>query len=53
MCEHDAPSRVKRSRGQIADEQAVFGIDSGRSNSGIGSDVSNHGLNHGPNTPVE
>jgi hypothetical protein len=31
MCEHDAPDRVKRSRGQIADEQAVLIISVGRS----------------------
>jgi hypothetical protein len=41
MCEHDAPDRVKRARGQIIDEQAVVIINIGRS------DVVE------PNTPVE
>ena len=49
MCEQDAPSRVKRSRGQIADERAVVGIDSGRGDSGVDSGVPDHG----PNAPVK
>ena len=53
MCEHDASNRVKRALGRIVDEQAVVGIDSGRSDSGVDSGVSNHSLNHGPNAPVE
>jgi hypothetical protein len=45
VCEHDAPDCVERARAQIANEQAVVGIDIGLSDS----DVSNHG----PNSPVE
>jgi hypothetical protein len=45
MCEHDAPDRVKRARAQIVNEQAVVGINIGRSDSGV--------PNHGPNAPVE
>jgi hypothetical protein len=45
VCEHDAPDRVKRSRAQIADKQAVVGIDIGLSDSDV--------PNHGPNAPVE
>jgi hypothetical protein len=41
VCEHDAPDRVKRARGQIVDEQAVVIVNIGRS------DVVE------PNTPVE
>jgi hypothetical protein len=41
VCEHDAPDRVKRARGQIVDEQAVVIINIGRS------DVVE------PNAPVE
>ena len=45
MCEHDAPDRVKRARGQIANEQAVVGVNIRLSDSGV--------PNHGPNAPVE
>jgi hypothetical protein len=45
MCEHDTPDRVKRARAQIANEQAVVGINIGLSDSDV--------PNHGPNAPVE
>ena len=53
MCEHDASNRVKYARVRIADEQAVVGIDSSRSDSGVDCGFSNDALNHGPNAPVE
>lgn len=45
VCEHDASDRVKRARGQIANEQAVVGINTGLSDGGV--------PNHDPNAPVE
>jgi hypothetical protein len=45
VCEHDAPNRVKYARSQIANEQAVVGVNSRRSDCDV--------RNHGPNAPVE
>jgi hypothetical protein len=45
VCEHDAPSRVKRARAQIANEQAVVGINIGLTDSDV--------PNNGPDAPVE
>jgi hypothetical protein len=45
VCEHDAPGRVKRARSQIANEQAVVGINIGLSDGDV--------PDHGPNAPVE
>jgi len=45
VCEHDAPNRVKRARGQIVNEQAVVVINIDLSDSDV--------CNHGPNAPVK
>ena len=48
MCEHDASDRVKRARAQIVKEQAIVGIDIGRSDRDVCVIP-----NRGPNAPVE
>jgi hypothetical protein len=45
VCEHDGPDRVKHARALIAKEQAVVGINIGRSDGVIS--------NQGPNAPVK
>ena len=45
VCQDDASDRVKRARAQIVKEQAVVGINIGRSDSGV--------PNQGPDAPVE
>ena len=45
VCEHDAPGRVERARAQIANEQAVVGINISLRDGDV--------PNHGPNAPVE